>query len=220
MGDNFKAVIFDLDGTLLNTLEDLADSLNQVLAEEGLPTHSCQEYRFMVGNGLETLLVRALPAGLRVPAHVRPFYKKFIALYRERQVDKTRPYPGIDELLKALLDKGIHLAVLSNKSHPNTLAVVDHFFPDIFEAVLGLRPEVPAKPDPAGALEIIQTLAVGPAETLYVGDSDVDMETAVAAGLYPLGVSWGYRLRAELEAAGARAIIDEPLDLLRFVDGL
>lgn len=217
---NFKAVIFDLDGTLLYTLEDLADSLNQVLSDEGLPTHSYGDYRFMVGNGLEMLVVRALPAGLRIPVHVRPILKKFGELYRERQVARTRPYPDIPELLSALAGRGLRLAVLSNKAHPNTLDVVEHFFPAVFEMVLGLRPEVPAKPDPAGALEIVRHFGLEPSEYLFLGDSNVDMKTARAAGLYPLGVSWGYRPVSELREAGALAVIDAPLDMLGFIDGL
>jgi len=217
---DFKAVIFDLDGTLLYTLEDLADSLNQVLNKEGLPTHSCEAYRFMVGNGLERLVVRALPAGLRIPAHVRPILQKFVELYRVRQLVKTRPYPDIPELLKALAGRGLRLAVLSNKAHPNTLAVVEHFFPGNFELVLGMRPETPAKPDPAGALEIVRHFGLKPSEILYLGDSDVDMKTARAAGLYPLGASWGYRPVSELKEAGALAVIDAPLDMLGFIDGL
>lgn len=215
----FKAVIFDLDGTLLYTLEDLADSLNQVLREEGLPTHDYDAYRFMVGNGLERLVIRALPAGLRIPAHVRPILRKFIELYRDRQVAKTRPYPDIPELLSALAAQGLRLAVLSNKAHPNTLAVVEHFFPGLFEIVLGMRPEVPPKPDPAGALEIGRFFNMEPVDILYLGDSDVDMKTAVAAGLYPLGAAWGYRPVSELKEAGALAVINAPLDMLGFING-
>lgn len=216
---DFKAVIFDLDGTLLYTLEDLADSLNQVLSEEGLPTHNYNAYRFMVGNGLERLVIRALPAGLRIPAHVRPILRKFVELYRDRQVAKTRPYPNIPELLTALAARGLRMAVLSNKAPPNTLAVVEHFFPAAFELVLGMRPEVPAKPDPAGALEIVRSFNLQPDDFLYLGDSDVDMKTAVAAGLYPLGAAWGYRPVSELQESGALAVIDAPLDMLGFIDG-
>lgn len=220
MNKGFRAVIFDLDGTLLYTLEDLADSLNQVLSQEGLPTHNYDDYRFMVGNGLETLVVRALPSGMRLSAHARPVLRKFVELYRSRQVAKTRPYPGILELLETLAARGLRLAVLSNKAHPNTLAVVDHFFPAVFELVLGMRPEVPAKPDPAGALEIARAFGLDPGEILYLGDSDVDMKTAVAAGMYPLGALWGYRPKSELEAAGAAAVIDAPSAMLGVLDGL
>lgn len=206
----YQAVIFDLDGTLLYTLEDLADSLNHTLRQEGLPTHPPEDYRFMVGNGLEMLVARALPEGLRVAAHVRPILKKFIEKYRANQVSKTRPYPGMEQALEDLSAAGLHLAVLSNKAHPNTLAVVEHFFPGRFEIVLGLRPEVPPKPNPAGALEIAEALNIKPERFLYLGDSGVDMETALSAGMYPVGVSWGYRPREELLAAGALLILDTP----------
>lgn len=212
-----QAVIFDLDGTLLYTLEDLADSLNQVLTEEGLPTHSYDAYRFMVGNGLDTLVVRAIPEGLRIPAHVRPIIQKFGMRYRAQQLVKTRAYPGINELLSQLQTLGLRLAVLSNKAHPNTLSVVEHFFPGVFEVVLGLRPDVPAKPHPAGALEITAALALAPCDCLYVGDSNVDMETALAAGMFPVGAAWGYRPVEELWRSGAVVILEEPLGLLQLL---
>ena len=215
MSSRFKAVIFDLDGTLLYTLEDLADSLNHVLREEGLPTHAEEAYRFMVGNGLETLVVRAIPEGMRIPAHVRPILKKFMERYLVNQVVKTRPYPGVIETLAELSALGLGLAVLSNKAHPNTVSIVNHFFPDTFQAVLGMRPEVPAKPNPAGALEIAGQLGLEPAQIIYLGDSDVDMETAVAAGMFPLGAGWGYRPRAELIRSGAREVIESPSELVR-----
>lgn len=214
---SFKAIIFDLDGTLLYTLEDLADSLNDVLREEGLPTHPTDAYRFMVGNGLERLVIRALPEGLRIPAHVRPILRKFGEHYRENQCRKTRPYPGMPEVLERLAGAGLRLAVLSNKAHLNTVDVVEHFFPGRFQMVLGMRPEVPAKPDPAGALEIVAAFGLRPANFLYLGDSDVDMQTAVAAGLYPVGAGWGYRPREELISAGARVVIEAPEDLWRVI---
>lgn len=218
MAGKYKAVIFDLDGTLLYTLEDLADSLNRTLREEGLPTHDRDAYRFMVGNGLETLVVRAIPEGMRVAAHVRPILRKFVEIYRANQLVKTRPYPGIPEVLDELSALGLSLAVLSNKAHPNTLSVVDHFFPGVFQAVFGLRPEVPAKPDPAGALDIAARLGLEPSDCLYLGDSNVDMETAVAAGMFPVGAAWGYRPREELIRSGAAKVIESPSELVRLID--
>lgn len=218
MSNRFKAVVFDLDGTLLYTLDDLADSLNYVLRQEGLPTHDTDAYRFMVGNGLETLVVRAIPEGLRIPAHVRPILQKFAERYRANQLVKTRPYPGIPEALAKLSALGLRLTVLSNKPHPNTLSVVNHFFPKTFEVVFGMRFEVPAKPNPAGALEIAGLLGLDPAGCLYLGDSNVDMETAVAAGMYPVGAGWGFRPREELIRAGAREVIESPSELARLVD--
>lgn len=212
---DFKAVIFDLDGTLLYTLDDLADSLNQVLREEGLPTHNNEDYRLMVGNGLEMLVARALPAGLRIPAHVRPVLKKFVELYRARQCDQTRPYTGVKDMLKALSGKGIKLAILSNKNHSNTVEIVEHYFPGIFQAVMGMKAEYPGKPDPAGALEIAAQLALLPQQIIFLGDSNVDIKTAIAAGMFPVGAAWGYRSREELQEAGASDTIDSPLEFMR-----
>ncbi len=210
----YQAALFDLDGTLLYTLEDLADSLNFVLAEEGLPTHAPDEYRFMVGNGLEKLVVRSLPEGLRIPAHVRPIFQKFLERYRANQCVKTRPYPGVPEMLAGLQGRGVRLAVLSNKAHPNTLTVVEHYFPQKpFQVVLGLRPEVPAKPDPAGALEIARALGLAPEACVYLGDSDVDMLTAKNAGFASCGVLWGFRPKQELAAAGAQVFAATPGEL-------
>ncbi|MDL2226871.1 HAD family hydrolase [Deltaproteobacteria bacterium OttesenSCG-928-M10] len=214
----FKAAIFDLDGTLLFTLEDLADSLNYVLAEEGLPVHGNDKYRLMVGNGLEMLVVRALPAGMRIPAHVRPILRKFVERYRTNQCRKTRPYPGIEDMLAALRERGFKLAVLSNKAHLNTLEVVTNYFPGVFDRVLGMRPDVPPKPDPAGALEIALDLSLDPADFIFIGDSDVDMETARKAGMFAMGAAWGYRSAGELRRAGAETILESPLDLLRHLD--
>ncbi|UQZ89275.1 HAD family hydrolase [Deltaproteobacteria bacterium Smac51] len=215
-----KAAVFDLDGTLLYTLEDIADSLNHVLSGEGLPTHSPDAYRFMVGNGLETLVVRSLPGGLRIPAHVRPIFQKFVEYYRHNQCVKTRPYPGVPEMLAELSGRGIPLAVLSNKAHTNTLGVIEHYFPENpFQIVLGLRPEAPAKPDPFSALEIAEALKVRPEECVYLGDSNVDMETAKAAGMYAVGATWGYRPKEELVQAGARKTIDSPGEFLEFFNG-
>lgn len=209
----YQAAIFDLDGTLLYTLEDLADSLNETLKEEGLPTHALEACRQMVGNGLEMLVIRALPEAMRVPAHVRPILRKFTEKYRARQVSKTRPYPGIEKALEALSAAGLKLAVLSNKAHDNTLIVVNHFFPGRFKIILGMRDDTPPKPNPAGALEIAGHFSLDPESFLYFGDSGVDMKTARAAGMYPVGVTWGYRSEEEMAAAGASAIIRQPEEI-------
>lgn len=208
--NQYQAAVFDLDGTLLYTLDDLADSLNETLKEEGLPIHDPDKYRLMVGNGLEMLVVRALPEPMRIPAHVRPILLKFTEKYRGNQVSKTKPYPGIETMLDQLSQRGLRLAVLSNKAHANTQEVVEHFFPGRFDLVLGMRPEVPPKPDPAGALEIADQLGLKPSSFLYLGDSGVDMKTALASGMYPVGVTWGYRGEEELRRAGAMKIINSP----------
>lgn len=212
--NQYQAAVFDLDGTLLYTLDDLADSLNETLREEGLPTHEPGQYRLMVGNGLEMLVARALPEPMRIPAHVRPILRKFSEKYRTNQVSKTRPYPGLEKLLDQLSQRGLRLAVLSNKAHANTQEIVEHFFPGRFDLALGLRPEIPPKPDPAGAFEIAAQFGLEPGSFFYLGDSGVDIKTALASGMYPVGVTWGYRSEDELRKAGAMKIINCPEELI------
>lgn len=210
----YQAAIFDLDGTLLYTLDDLSDSLNEALKREGLPLHTAEEYRLMVGNGLETLVVRALPEALRRPAYVRPVFTNFLEIYRGRQAVKTRPYDGTADMLKELLAKGVRRAVLSNKAHPNTQELVEHFFPGLIDPAFGLRPELPPKPDPAGALEIAKIWGIPTENILFLGDSDVDVKTALAAGMRPIGAAWGYRRAEDLKAAGAAEIIASPAEFV------
>jgi len=210
----FAAAIWDLDGTLLYTLEDLGDSLNEVLAEEGLPGHTYDEYRLMIGHGQRTLVTRALPEDRRGPEQAARIYDEFTLRYRANQCRKTRPYPGVPETLQELKARGLRLAVLSNKNQDHTTAVVDHYFPNLFEAAWGLSPERPAKPDPASALALAAALGLSPDRFVYLGDSAVDMKTARRAGMWPVGVTWGYRGRAELAEAGAARLIDSPAELM------
>ena len=210
----FAAAIWDLDGTLLYTLEDLGDSLNEALAEEGLPGHTYDEYRLMVGQGQRLLVTRAIPEDRRDPEKVGRVYQEFTVRYRANQCRKTRPYPGVPELLSNLKARGFRLAVLSNKNQDNTAAVVDHYFPGVFEAAWGFGPERPAKPDPASALALAEALGLPPERFLYIGDSGVDMKTARRAGMWPVGATWGYRARAELAEAGAVFLIDSPEELM------
>ena len=214
----FYAALWDLDGTLLYTLEDLGDSLNEVLAEEGLPGHDYDDYKLMVGNGQRLLVIRALPEGLRNSEKAGHIYRKFILRYRANQCRKTRPYPGVKELLQNLKARGCRLAVLSNKNQANTTAVVEHYFPGLFEEAWGLSPERPAKPDPTSALALAEIMCLSPNRFLYLGDSAVDMKTARLSGMWPVGVTWGYRGRQELVAAGAALIIDSPAELLPALD--
>jgi phosphoglycolate phosphatase len=219
MGPKFAATLWDLDGTLLHTLEDLGDSLNEALAEEGLPGHTYDEYRLMVGNGQRLLVTRALPEDRRDPETAGRIYQKSSLRYRANQCRKYRPYPGVPELLLELKARGFKLAVLSNKNQDNTTAVVDHYFPGLFEVVWGLSPERPAKPDPTAALALAQTLGLSPDRFIYLGDSAVDMKTARRAGMWPVGVTWGYRGRAELAEAGAAFLVDSPAEV-RQIRGL
>jgi phosphoglycolate phosphatase len=210
-----SSVIFDLDGTLLDTLEDLGDAVNRVLAARGFPTHPIESYRYFVGDGSAVLVERALPASVRSSEIYREILAAFLADYDQSWKIKTRIYDGIPEMLDSLTAQGIAMSVLSNKPHPFTVECVRELLSKWrFVSVLGLRPEVPRKPDPAGALETAQLLGVAPERILYLGDSGTDMKTAVAAGMFPAGALWGFRTREELMASGAAAVIQHPEELL------
>ena len=213
-----KLVIFDLDGTLLNTIADLAASTNHALAANGYPTHPTEEYRFFVGNGINKLFERALPEGEKTEANVLKIRQRFIPYYDVHCVDLTKPYPGIPELLKTLQQREIQLAVASNKYQRATGKLIPYFFPDIhFTAILGQREGIPRKPDPQIVHEIMRMANVSTDEVLYVGDSNVDMQTANNARVDSVGVTWGFRPRAELEQGSPFAIIDKAEELLSFL---
>jgi phosphoglycolate phosphatase len=213
----YKAVIFDLDGTLLNTLDDMAESMNAALAEFGFPPHSLDEYKYMVGHGLRPLVERALPATKRTPLLIKQVEQRLRAIYQHRWDKKTRLYPGIAELLDKLIRAKISLNILSNKPHEYTVIVVNKFlnrWP--FNIVLGQRKDLPKKPAPDGALFIARQLGLPPGKIIYLGDTSIDMTTAREAGMLPLGVSWGFRLPDELLEAGAQAILNHPLELIDY----
>ena len=212
---NFKAVVFDLDGTLLDTLDDLADSMNYVLESNGFPIHAIDKYKHFVGNGLRNLIEKSLPAEHRNPENIDSALKNMLKEYNKRWADKTVPYTGIPELLDQLCAKGIKLAILSNKNHDITLKIAEKFLSNWkFEVVFGERIGVPRKPDPAAALEIIKILKVRADEIIYLGDSGTDMQTANNSGMYAVGASWGFRGAEELINAGAKRVIDTPGELL------
>ena len=211
----FKAVLFDLDGTLLDTLDDLADSMNAVLEASGYPVHDVEAYKYFVGNGLRNLTERCLPGEHRTPAEIDFHLDKLRKEYEARWDKKTRPYRGIPELLDALAGKGIKIAVLSNKADEFAVRVVKKLLPDWrFEAVVGEKPGYPKKPDPSGAIAIAAQLGIPCNEFLYLGDTNVDMKTAVSAGMYAVGALWGFRKADELAEGGARVLIPEPAALL------
>ena len=212
---SYRAVIFDLDGTLLDSLEDLADSMNAVLARQQFPVHAVDRYRYFVGDGISELVKRVLPEQLRTDALVAENIRWMSTEYEARWNKKTQPYPGIVELLAALTDAGLRMAVLSNKPDPFTKIMVPALLPGWnFEPILGARPGVPVKPDPQAALEIAGQLAAPPHEILYLGDTATDMRTANAAGMMAIGVAWGFRPIEELQQHGAQRIIHYPTDLL------
>ncbi|MDP3286355.1 MAG: HAD family hydrolase [Desulfobacterales bacterium] len=214
----FKAVLFDLDGTLLDTIDDLADSMNSVLEKHGFPKHSIDKYKYFVGDGMDVLARRALPVSCKDESLIAGCVAAMKEEYSSRWADKTRPYDGIPELLDALSASGARLSILSNKPHEPTGIVVSKMLADWkFEMVVGVRDGVPRKPDPAAAISIAKSLGIAPDEFLYLGDTNTDMKTAVAAGMFSAGALWGFRTAGELIEAGARILIRYPTDLLGFV---
>ena len=216
----YKAVIFDLDGTLVDSLADLSDSVNLMLESYGFPTHEMEKYRYFVGNGSKKLMERTLPRDKAASAEfVEEALVKYKAIYKERLLEKTRPYNGVRELLAELKSRGIPLAVCTNKHNDAALTIVKILFaPGTFEEVLGDRPGFPKKPNPATPVEIASHLGVKPDEVAYLGDTSVDMETAVHAGFLPVGVLWGFRPEEELVKSGAKVLLKAPLELLEKVE--
>jgi phosphoglycolate phosphatase len=215
---NHEAIIFDLDGTLLDTIDDLMDSMNQVLNRFGFLGHNREAYKLFVGDGIEALVRQALPQKNRNEQMVARCVEAMREEYALRWDKKTRPYPEIPELLDALSQRGWLISILSNKPNDSSQMVVAKLLPKwSFQIVLGARPSVPKKPDPAAALEIAGLLHLAPEQFLYLGDTGTDMKTAVDAGMFPIGVLWGFRTAQELMAHGAKALIEKPLDLLQYL---
>lgn len=207
-----KLAIFDLDGTLLDTIEDLATACNHALKQCGHPVHPVGQYRMMVGNGIWNLFLRALPEECRTESEAMRMRSFFIPYYDAHKCDFTRPYEGITEMLKLLSDNGIYLAVASNKYQDGTEKLVGRFFGGIpFAAILGQREGFPLKPDPAIVAEAMEKAGVCQRdEVIYIGDSDVDMKTGSNAGVRTIGVTWGFRTPEELVSAGAWKLADSP----------
>lgn len=214
----YRAVLFDLDGTLLDTLEDLAAAANRMLAARAMPPHPVAAYRYFVGDGVRTLVERILPADQRHTATVEEAVAMFQQEYAKNWHDHSAPYPGVADMLDRLTADGLRLSILSNKPDAFTQLCVHRLLPHwTFAPLLGQRLGVAKKPDPAAALEIACLLGLPPAEILYVGDTAVDMQTAGAAGMDAVGVLWGFRAVDELRAAGAHHLIAEPGQLLPIV---
>ena len=215
----YRAVIFDLDGTLLDTLADLADALNRVLRDKGLPTHSTTAVRYFVGNGAAKLVSRALPPEKRNDALAADCLEAFRRSYNRSWNIKTRPYDGIPELLHALTVRHIEMAVWTNKPQHFAELCIQEFLPGgKFTTILGQRDGVPLKPDPSGSREIARCLDIPAQACLFLGDSEVDMQTAVNANMFPLGARWGFRSEKELRGSGAAEVISRPTELLQFID--
>jgi phosphoglycolate phosphatase len=213
----YSAAIFDMDGTLLDTLEDLGDCMNRVLQHAGYPTHPIEAYKYFVGDGLEKLVERVLPEGGRRNSTVERLQAEMAAEYGRHWADKTDLYPGIGVLLDELVRRKVRRAILSNKPHEFTMLMADHFLSGwSFDPVLGARDGVPSKPDPTSALEICRLWGLAPEEVLYVGDTNTDMLTARRGGMFALGVLWGFRTRRELLENGAQSVIAAPMKVLDF----
>ena len=213
-----KLVIFDLDGTLLDTIADLAESANYALKQLGYPTHDVETIRTFVGNGINKLLERALPPHEQTEENVMRMRSHFVPYYDVHNADLSSPYPGIVNLLEDLQAKGIQIAVASNKYQAATVKLVKQYFPNIdFVEILGQREGINVKPDPTIVFDILKKAKVSCEETLYVGDSGVDMQTAINAGVDAVGVTWGFRPRAELESFRPMGLIDKAEELLGFI---
>lgn len=214
----YKAVLFDLDGTLLDTLEDLADSTNRVLESQGFPTHPVKAYRYFVGDGMKMLIKRVLPEDQHTDTIITQSISLFQEDYGQNWKLKTRPYNKVPEMLNTLGKYGLKLAILSNKPHEFTAQCVAELLPNWhFDVVLGQRDGTPRKPDPAGAVEIADVVKIVPEDFLYLGDTGTDMQTAVAAGMFPVGALWGFRERQELLEHGAKVLLEQPPDILQLL---
>lgn len=211
----YKAIIFDLDGTLLNTLHDLAEAVNKGLGFMGFPQHEIEAYRYFVGEGREILARKVLPEDKRDPEHIERLVGYIDTEYLKTWRNHTVPYPGVVEMLNALNEKGIKMAILSNKPDDYTGIMVSELLPHWhFDFVTGILPGIPRKPDPAEALKIAGLFNVRPSEFIFMGDSSIDIKTALAAGMYPVGALWGFRTREELVGAGAKAVMEKPAEIL------
>lgn len=212
-----KAVLFDLDGTLANSLKDLADAVNYALAVDNYPLHEVEEFKMFVGDGIAKMIERALPDGYKDAETVAAVQKNFLKYYSVHYADNTASYDGVDELLCELKAMGIIIAVVTNKAQEMADLVVKKLYGDTFERVFGKREGVPAKPDPTLALIAMEELGVKPCECVFLGDSGMDVLTAVNSGALPVGELWGFRGREELLENGAKYIIETPKELIDII---
>jgi len=214
----FKGIIFDLDGTLVNTLEDISDSMNRILLKNGFPTHDYESYKYFIGKGTKNLVIESLPLHNREDKVVNRCINHMMGDYRNQCLEKSHLYKGISELLNELSMHNMKLNILSNKADELTQKIVKTLLYNwSFEIILGARSDFPRKPDPRGALFISKTLGIDPQNLLYLGDTGIDMNTATAAGMFAVGVLWGFRTKEELIANGAKRLIKHPLDLMEML---
>lgn len=213
-----RIVIFDLDGTLLDSVADLANATNYALTKLGFTNHPQEKYRYFVGNGINKLFERALPDGEKTEENVLKVKALFVPYYNEHKQDCTQPYEGVEHLLKALTDKGIDVAVASNKYNVATTQLVKDYFPNVnFTAVLGQREGIPVKPHPQIVRDILQLTDYKLEDVLYVGDTPVDMQTAHNAGVEVAAVTWGFRTKRELEMEKPTYIVNHPMEIMDII---
>ena len=217
MKKKIKAILFDLDGTLLNTIDDLANAVNYTLTTLNYPTFAVDEYKYKVGNGMRKLIERSLPENHKTDQEIDKALSVFMPYNNEHKMDKTAPYDGITELLEELKKRGIKTAVVTNKAHSAAKPLIDEVFPGLFDEVTGQKDGVPTKPNPIAVFNTVDALGVTADECLFVGDSGVDMQTAKNAGIFAVGVLWGFRKADELNQNGADAIISIPMQLLELL---
>ena len=210
----FKGIIFDLDGTLVNSLEDIADAMNKALQSLDYPTHSYDDYQYFIGSGLRNLVSKALPETNNDENQIEKSLNSMIDVYRDNCTNQTKAYQGIVELLNELKSRKLKLGVFSNKADALTKEITKALFPDVFDPIVGLSTESLKKPNPFKALEISKSWGLQPEEMIFVGDSGIDMQTATNANMHAVGVSWGYRPEKELMENGAQHILNHPLDLI------
>jgi phosphoglycolate phosphatase len=210
----YKAIIFDLDGTLIDSLYDIADSMNVVLQNLNYPTHSYEKHQSFIGSGIRSLVEKALPINQRNEKQVEACYKAMLEVYSNNCTIKTKPYQDIIKLLDELISRDVKLCVLSNKANEFTKKIVTTILPNYFSDVRGLTLEAYKKPHPFGALEISKNLQIKTEEIIYVGDTGIDMQTAKNANMLAVGVLWGYRPKEELITNGAKHVLQNPLDLI------
>ena len=215
-----KLAVFDLDGTLLYTIEDLAASVNFALNALGYPTHSVDTYKYMVGSGIKNLVFNAMPEDKREDALVEKTKDIMMSYYKDHYADKTLVYSGIEELLLKLKEKGIHIAVCTNKAHDMAVKVIEKLLPGMFEVIIGKSDNRPLKPDPFSVNEIMAHFGVAPNETVFIGDSGVDIITAINSKTTPIGVLWGFREEQELKENGASHIAKTANDILEIINNL
>jgi phosphoglycolate phosphatase len=213
----YSAVIFDMDGTLLDTLEDLGSCMNRVLEHSGYPTHPIEAYKYFVGDGMRNLAIRVLPEAARKEETIERLQAQMGEEYTAHWADQTDLYPGIGSLLEELVRRKVRRAILSNKPHQFTTVMAERYFGKWrFDPVFGARDGVPSKPDPAAALETCRLWKLDPESVLYAGDTNTDMQTARRGGMFALGVLWGFRTRQELEENGAQSVISAPEQMLEY----